>query len=456
MAKNTQQSVLFPTLFKKPITLAFDTPSITSDGGGLLLGALDRGIHLTEQLAASLNDPRDPSKTQHTCLELFRQRVYSIALGYADCNDSARIGEDPVLKELCDRQAVNGAPLASQPTLSRFENAPAARELIAMGRALENFVINRHRKRRGRKVRHITIDVDPSEDPTHGQQAFSFFNGHYDSWCYLPTFGFLTFDHEPEQYLFFARLRPGNSSASRCTIPMLRRVVPRLRKVFPKAQIYVRLDGGFATPRVFACLEELRVKYVVAMASNSRLLALAEPWISEASARSALTGKAEQVFGEFQYAARSWPHERRVIVKAEVVHLQGREPRKNPRFIITNLRRPPENVYCFYRRRGEVENRIKELHYGLEVDRTSCSRFLANQFRVLMTSSAYVFFQELRLRAQRSELGRAQVSTLRERLLKLGARVVETVRRVVFHLPSDYPWLGIWKRIAKTAGAVFT
>ena len=209
MTDPTRQSVVFPEGFSKPIVSKFDQPSASSDGGGLLLGALDRGLGLTERLASALTDARDPSKIEHTYKELFRQRVFSIALGYPDGNDAAKLASDPVLKELCGRRAIRGAPLASQPTLSRFENAPSARELVRMGRDLESFVIARHQKRKGRKVRWVTIDLDPTDDPTYGQQPFTFFHGHYDTWCYLPLFGFLTFDDEPEQHLFHARLRPG-------------------------------------------------------------------------------------------------------------------------------------------------------------------------------------------------------------------------------------------------------
>ena len=456
MAHRKQHSALFPDQFSKPVKVTFDQEAASSDGGALLLGAVDRGVGLTEALVSELHDPRDPWKTEHTFPELFRQRVYGIALGYPDGNDAARIATDPILKELCDRPALKGEALASQPTLSRFENTPSARELVGMGRTQESFVIQRHKKRRGKKVRRITIDLDPSDDPTYGQQPFTFFNAHYDNWCYLPQFGFLTFDDEPDQYLFHARLRPGNVPAARGALPLLRRTVAALRLAFPKATIRVRLDGGFANPLVFACLEGLKVEYVVAMAKNPRLLALAAPFMEEAKSRSAASGQAEQVFGEFSYKADSWPHERRTVVKAEVVHLEGREPRENPRFVITNLPFVPKNVYRFYRGRGEIENRIKELHYGLEIDRTSCSRFLPNQFRVLQAATAYILFQELRLRSQRTELARMQVWTIRERLFKIGARIVESARRIVLHLPSSYPWPELWQKVARAVGAVPT
>ena len=456
MANPTRQSVLYPEPFSKPVVVQFDMPSASSDGGGVLLGALDRGLGLTERLASELHDDRDLSKVDHTYLELFRQRVFAIALGYPDCNDAARLAGDPVLKELSGRRGLQGAPLASQPTLSRFENAPSARELVRMGRSLESFVIARHKKRRGRKVRRITIDLDPTDDPTYGQQQFTFYHGYYDTWCYLPQLGFLTFDDEPEQFLFHARLRPGNSTGPRGAIPLLRRTVAALRQAFPQAEVRVRLDAGFATPAIFACLEALEVGYAVGIAQNDVLLRLSAPCRRWAQFLSSTYDRPVQFFSAVSYRARTWPKPRRIVVKAEVVHLKGREPRENPRFVVSNLPRSAEKVYDFYRGRGEIENRIKELHHGLEIDRTSCSRFLANQFRVLQAATGYLLFQELRLRARGTELHRAQVSTIRERLLKIGVWVEESVRRIVLHFPSSHPWQHLWCPIARATGAVLT
>ena len=302
----------------------------------------------------------------------------------------------------------------------------------------------------------ITIDLDPTYDPTYGQQQFTFFHSHYDTWCYLPIFRFLNFDDEPEQHLFFARLRPGNAHASRGAIPVLQRTVAALRQAFPKAKISVRLDGGFATPAIFECLEELDVEYVVGMPQNERLLKLATPWREWATFLSATHERPVQFFGNFLYKARTRKKERRIVVKAEVTHIEGREARDNPRFVVTNSSRKPEKVYDFYRGRGEIENRIRELLLGLEIDRTSCSRFLANQFRVLQAATAYLLFQELCLRARQTQLGRAQVSTLGERLLKIGAWVEESVRRIVLHFPSAYPGQELWRQNARTTGAVLT
>src|SRR5207249_152168 len=266
---------------------------------------------------------------------------------------------DPIHKTLVGRDPIDGEALASQPTVSRFENAVGRGELFRMGEALADVVIERHRKRLRGRARYITIDLDPTEDPTHGEQQLSFFNGYYDGWCYLPVVGFLTFNHEPEQYLFTALLRPGNAPDKRGALPILERILRRLRVAFPRARFCVRLDAGFAAPEIFSFLDAHGdVDYAVAMPSNAVLL-----------------------------------------------------------------------------------RRIKELQLGLEMDRTSCSSFWANQLRVLLTSAAYVLMQELRLRAARTSCARAQVQTLRERLIKIGARVVESVRRVVLHLPASYPFL---------------
>jgi hypothetical protein len=448
------QCVLFPDLFRKPLVAHFDLRHGSSDGGALLLKAVDRRLRLTEQLASCLPDERQPSKITHELIELLQQRVFAIACGYADANDAARLGDDPIHKLLLDRHAIEGEPLASQPTLSRFENSVGPHDLFCLGRTLADTVIERHRRRLHGRARRITIDFDPTDDPTHGQQQLSFFNGYYDNWCYLPMVGFLSFNNEPEQYLTAALLRPGNAPAPLGLIGLLRRILHRVDKAFPQARVLVRLDGGFASPEVFQFLDGSGVDYTVAMAKNPVLERKAERLMKRARRKSAASGKTEHVYGVCRYKATKWRQSRRVVIKAEVVRHPGREPKDNPRFVVTNLSGKPqfiyEKVYCA---RGEIENRIKELHYGLELDRTSCSRFWANQFRVLMTAAAYVLMQELRLRAARTSCARAQVTTLRERLIKLGAQVMVSARRIVIHLPASYPFSTDWNRIALGLGA---
>ena len=455
MDNPTRQTVLFENLFSRPAYARFDEPLQSSDGGLVLLAALDRSLGLTKRLAQHIPDDRQPGKVVHSRLDLFRQRVFALTAGYADCNDAERIATDPVLKEVCDRDAVDDPDLGSQPTLSRFEHAADAKALIAMSRELEDSVVERHRKRLRGKARRIVIDLDPTDDPTHGQQSFSFFIGHYDSWCFLPLLGFISFDDERDQYLFLARLRPGNATPRRVGLRALRRVVAKLRDAFPKAEIVVRLDGGFGAPDTFRVLEELEVKYVVGVGKNERLLRLAEPAMQKAQGKHEETGLVARHFTSFRYAADTWEKkERRIVVKAEITVHPGREPKDNPRFVVTNLRDRADLVYEFYGRRGEPENRIKELDNDLDLGRTSCSSFLANQLRVLLTATAYVLFQELRLRAARTPFAHCQVRKLRERLLKIGARVAVTVRRIVLHFPTAYPWQEAWRRIAMAVGAV--
>ena len=451
---STTQCLLFPGILRKPVVAQCDQREGSSDGGAVLLKAADRHYGLVEELTACLRDQRQAGKVDHTLYELVAQRVFSIACGYPDANDSARLASDPIHKLLLDRDPVEGRDLASQPTLSRFENAVGVKELYRMGEALALGVVRRHAKRLRRRAYRVTIDLDPTDDPTHGAQQLSFFNGHYDSWCYLPVMGFVSFNEEVEQYLCAAVLRPGNVTAAVGAIGLLRRLIRIIRSFFPGVSIRVRLDGGFAHPAVLEFLDaQPKLEYVVAMAKNSVLKRIATPGIRQAGQLSKRSGKTEHIYGEVEYAARKWPHPRRVVIKAEVVRAPKKDPKDNPRIVITNLKQSPqwiyERVYC---QRGDIENRIKELH-DLEIDRTSCTSFWANQFRVLLTAAAYVLMQEVRLRAAGTACARAQVHTLRERLLKLGARVMVSVRRLVIHLPASSPFLPAFRQVAFRLGA---
>ena len=439
--------------FAKPVVARFDTPHASSDGGAILLKSVDTHLGLTQRLAGCLVDDRQPGKIRHQTLELLRQRVFGLACGYADCNDAARLADDAIHKLLVERDPLAGPALASQPTLSRFENAVRWPALRDMAHVLADTVIEQQRRRLKGRATRITIDLDPTDDPTHGQQEFTFFNGHYDSWCYLPVVATVTFNDEPAQFAVAAVLRPGNAPASRGARGILRRLLAKLRAAFPGATYRVRLDGGFASPKLFTYLERAQVEYVVGMASNARLEKRARRLMGRARLRSRATGQTAHLYGETRYAARKWTRKRRVIIKAEVVRHPGRAPKNNPRFVVTNLPDLPQAVYAFYCGRGDMENRLKELHHGLELDRTSCSRFLANQFRVLLTLAAYILFQELRRRAAKTVCADAQVTTLRERLLKLAVRVERSVRRIVLHLPTTFPWLTTWRQVARAVGA---
>lgn len=431
----------------------FDQAQASTDGGVVLLKAVDERLQLTEHLAACLPDRREPDKIRHAIRDLLRQRVYGMACGYEDGNDAARVAEDPLHKLAVGRDPITGAALASQPTLSRLENAGGPRTLYRLGRTLAASVIAQHRRRLKGRAQRITIDLDPTDDPTHGQQEFPFFNGHYDTWCYLPLVATLTFNDEAEQYLVAIILRPGNSPAKRGATGLLRTLRRRLRRAFPGAALRVRVDGGFAGEDWLDFLEAQDVEYVVGLASNRRLERRAGRLLGDAYAQSKASGRTEHVYGETRYAARSWSHRRRVIIKAEVVRLPGREAKCNPRFVVTNLRDAPATVYAGDCQRGDAENRLKELHDGLALGRTSCARFWANQFRVLLTAAAYVLLQELRRCAQGTDCARAQVATLRDRLLKLAVWVERSVRRIVLHLPRTAPWAATWRRLAVAVGA---
>ncbi len=451
--ESARQTVLFPDLFHKPVTATFDEPHSSSDGGAILLKAIDRRLRLTEVLAAAFTDARDDSKVRHTLHDLIAQRVYAIACGYPDANDADALAEDPIQKLLLGRDPIEGAPLASQPTISRFENAATRRALFGMGEALADTVLQHHHRRLRGRARVITLDVDATDDPTHGAQQLALFNGHYATWCYLPLLAFVTFNHEAEQYLVAALLRPGTAGATDGTPGLLGRLIPSLRDLFPGARIRVRLDGGFATPLVFDLLEILGVEYLIAMGENRALTRAARPYLEQIREAATTTHETTKTYGECAYRTQSWSHERRVIIKAEITCLAGHEPEDNPRFVVTNLPQTPkwiyEEIYCA---RGEIENRIKELK-ALDIDRTSCCRFWANQLRVLLTAAAYVLIQELRRLAAGTVYARAQVPTVRERLFKLGARLVVSARRVVVHLPVACPSLPAWCTIARACGA---
>lgn len=451
----TAQSVLFPDLVAKPIVAKLDQEHSSSDGGALLLKGVDQALGLTESLAGCLRDPRQRGKVAHTFAELLQQRVFGIALGYEDGNDAQELADDPMHKLLVDRDPIEGDRLASQPTLSRFENTVQTTDLYRMADTLAEVVIERHRRRLGKRCKLITLDFDPTDDPTHGQQEFTFFHGYYDTYCYLPLIGTMTFDGEAEQYLCCALLRPGNAKASKGLVAVLRRLLQKLETAFPRAQIRVRLDGGFGNPEVLDFLDAAGVEYVVGLQATKPLKQRARRALGTARRLSRESGETAHVFGETQHQTKTtWPHPRRVIYKAEVVRLEGREPKDNERFVVTNLRQSPKQIYRIYTDRGDPENRIKELKNDLAIDRTSCSRFLANQFRVLLTAAAYVLMQELRFRARHTDCARAQVGTLRLRLLKLATWVEVSVRRIVIHLPRRFPGRPAWLRIAAAVGGI--
>lgn len=453
MSYDSTQYVLFPDLLAKPTRIQFDEPNATSDGGALLLKAADQGLGLTRRLAACLTDCREYGKIRHSYLDLLRQRIFGLACGYGDANDVGRIGKDPMHKLLLDRDPLFGDDLASQPTLSRFENGQIKKDLYRFGAALMEAVIQRHRRRFGkRKPRLITVDLDTTDDPAHGQQQLALFNGHYGNWCYLPLLGFLSFEDEPDQYLFAAILRPGRVDMRRGAIGLLRQILRRLRSVFPSSVLRVRLDGGFISPKMFAFLDREKVEYLVAMAGYRRLATRARDVVTRARVHSWVHRETATLYGETMYATSGWSVQRRVIFKAECIRQPGHPVRENCRFVVTNLSLSPEQVYDIYRQRGDSENRIKELKNSMDLGRTSCSRFWANQLRVLLSAASYVLMQELRLRLRNLTAVPVQVETLRLMLLKIGGRIERSTRRVVIHLAENHPWRRVWSRAALAFG----
>ena len=455
MAHSTQQGVLFDEAFSKPLHVAFDAEGASSDGGLPLLAAVDRKLGLTASLAESAVDRRQRAKVRHEVLDLLRQRVFGIAAGYPDVRDADQLAGDPCLKHACGRGPLQGEDLASAATLCRFENRVTGRELAGMMRTLASGTIKRL-KRRCPKPRRLILDFDPAVDETHGDQQLSIFDAFYRHWCYLPIFGFLSVPELGEQHLVWARLRPGAVSSARGFIPALRRMVREIRQRFGRRiEILVRLDSAFAKPIVIDTLEALGLKYLICFASNRRLAAWADPHLAEVREQVAESGEAARAFAERSYQARRWNVTRRLIAKVEVVPYAGRTTKDNPRYVLTNLPRTykPESLYALYCQRGEVENRIKELKCDLEIDRTSCSSFVANQARVVLTATAYVLIQELRWHLRRTDFARAQVGRLRLCLLKIAARVQESVRRVVLHLPVHYPYAQSWRAAARSLGA---
>lgn len=448
MTIKKEQTVMFEGITKKPIHVEFTQPQQSSDGGLLLLKAMDNKMDLTLRMAASLTDKRQPSKVKHEIETMLRERVFGIACGYEDCNDARTMAHDPMMKMACDREPIKGERLASQPTLSRFENGVRRTDLLRMAYAMTDTVIDKEKKRRRRKMpKRIMIDMDPTVDPTYGDQQLTFFNAYYDSWCYLPMVTTIQFYKESEQHMVAPVLRPGNVKGSMGALSLLKRLVARLRKAFPKIRIDVRMDGAFATSEVFDYLEKEKFKYVINMGGNSVLRQYAEPLMKKVRRMAQRSKRTEKMYGEVKYKAGKWKRARRTIFKAEVVACEDRPLRDNARFVITNMVLSPKNVYKHYVQRGDAENRIKELKNGLSFDRTSCTGFEANQLRNLLTAAAYILYQELRRYAKGTECERSQVWILRERLIKIGVVIRESVRRIVLEGPRWYPWLDIFRRI---------
>ncbi|NLF72566.1 MAG: IS1380 family transposase [Candidatus Anammoximicrobium sp.] len=456
----TRQSVLFPDLFSKPVHVGFSREPLSSHGGVILLAARDRHLRLTETLAGCLRDRRQAAKVDHALLDQLRQRITSLAIGCPDGNDAAHLREDPMLKLACHRDPIHGPALASQPTLSRFENSVTGGQLLAMGSALaETVLAEQARRRQGRKLRRIVIDLDPTCDPTYGAQQLTLFNGYYDTYCYLPVIVTVSFGWERRKYPVAVVLRSGTAGPLVGTLSVLRRLLALLRKQFGEVPLYLRADSGFAVPAFFDFLEAEGLRYAVSMGSNRVLERLSQGLMHQVRRESAAAGRTITRYGEGVYRSGGWPRERALTYKAEVlVHPDKTDPRDNDRYLVHNLdyRYGPRGAFAFYYGHSDMENIIKELKHDLAVDRTSCSRFLANQFRLLLTLAAYVLLQSVAEATRDRDLFKAQMATLRRRLLTLAVRVSASVRRFCLQFTSHHPWADQWLACARSVGAIPT
>jgi hypothetical protein len=437
MTECTGQRDLF-SIGKRKVTSIFDGGNVTSDAGVLFLKRIDERLGLTEAMAEALEDPRQPGKVRHEMEDLLRQRIFQICCGWEDANDADTLRFDPALQVALGKVPGEASVLASQPTISRLEERIRRCDVVALSRVLLELYIKRLKKLKRKARKRIILEFDSTDDPTHGAQQLTMFHGYYDQWQYLPL---LVFDSEG--WPLCAVLRPGNAHDSWGTIPVLRRLVTRIWEEFPKAEILLRADGGFAFPGLYAFCEEWGIPYAIGQITNSRLKRRGNPWMRKARRIFQETGQKAKVFGEFRHRAGSWEKARRIVVKAEVLP-KG----ENPRFVVTNMTLAPAQLYRFYTDRGQMENRIKDLKNALAADRLSCHRFLSNQFRLLLHTAAYVLMFTLRELLAKTSLATAQMNTLRLKLLKIGAKVVVSARRVWFHLASSHPSQTLWNLLA--------
>jgi hypothetical protein len=435
MTECNRQPLLFSNLKSQSVVADFDGGRLTSDAGGLLLREADRRLGLIRRLAACLTDPRDPARIIHDQETLLAQRIHGIALGYEDLNDHDTLRDDPLFSVLADKRPDPDEPLASSPTLCRFENRVDRISLWRMAEVFVETFIASHRC----PPKELILDFDATDDRVHGLQEHRFFHGYYDDYCFLPLYVFCG------DQLLVAYLRPSNIDPSKHTRAILKLLVERFRQVWPDVKIVIRADSGFCRWRTMKWCENHGVFYVFGLVRNKVLERMAEPFMDRAERAFEHTGRKQRRFHEIRYAAKTWDRKRRVIVKAERLS-QG----PNTRFVVTNIReRRPAQIYDgLYTPRGDMENRIKEQQLHLFADRTSCHRFVPNQFRLMLASAAYVLVDHLRRTVLKgTELACAQVATIRLKLFKVAARVRTSVRRVVFHFSSSYPYQPLFRHI---------
>ena len=455
----TAKQLEFHGLGRREVVARFDGGSISSDGGGLLLREVERRVGILRRFADCFVDHRRADLIEHSVSELVSQRVYGLALGYEDLNDHDELRWDPLMGLLAgksdpsgqsrQRERDRGKALAGKSTLNRLELTPAKtgpearyKKIAALPEAIDDLLVRLFIEAHQCAPRQIVLDVDATDDPLHGAQEGRFFHGYYRHYCYLPLYVFCG------EHLLCARLRPSNIDASLGTVEELKRIVGAIRSAWPEVQIVVRGDSGFCREQLMSWCEGNGVDYVVGIAKNSRLKASITDELAQAEALYEATGCAARVFKDFRYRTlKSWSRQRRVVGKAE--HL-GQGP--NPRFIVTSLapkeieaQQLYEELYCA---RGDMENRIKEQQLALFADRTSAATMRANQLRLYFSSIAYVLLQSLRrLGLAGTDLAKAQCDTIRLKLMKIGAQIRITTRKVWVSLSQSYPYADLFWQI---------
>lgn len=423
MATNrTKKTQLFPCCKKRKVEGEFSGGSVTSDGGILLLRAADNHLGLTREVARVLEDPREPRKLQHRLEALLQQRVYGIALGYEDLNDHITLRHDPAWQTAVGEEQV----LSSSSTLCRFESWSSREAAVEIHRILLKKFIKSHKY----PPKELILDFDATDVLVYGNQDGKFYHGFYRHHCFLPLY--VTCG----DWVLVSYLRRSNIDAAKHSRAILSLLVKELRRVWPKVRIIFRADSGFCRHHLFSWCERKGVDYIVGIARNNRLEGCSEPLLDAAEEQYETSGEKQRLFSEFQYGAESWSKERRVIVKAEV-NSRGR----NPRFVVTTLSGDPQKLYDkLYCARGDMENRIKQ-QLEMFSDRTSCQRWWPNQFRILLSTIAYTLVHAIRsLGLQGTQFARAQVGTIRLKLLKIGTIVLRNTRRVRFLFSSAFPY----------------
>ena len=461
MTECTQSALEFTAHFSRQVTARFDGGTITTDAGGLLLRETDRRLNLLPRLAQCFQDRRNPVLVEHSVEQLVSQRVYGLALGYEDLNDHEQLRQDPLLRVLAGKTDVEDGALAGKSTLNRLElsNETADRyKKIAFRQCdIDELLVTVFLESYATAPAEIVLDVDVTDFALHGNQEGRFFHGYYDSYCYLPLYVFCG------DQILCARLRQANSDAAAGSLEEIERIVKQIRAAWPEVKMVLRGDSGFCRNALMSWCEANQVDYVFGLARNARLRRIIGAPMHAATEEWKQTHKPARVFSEFLYQAKKrknkkgkwsgWDRERRVVAKAE--HIDGKE---NPRFVVTSLtaeqweaRALYEERYCA---RGEMENRIKE-QYSLFADRVSSESMQANQMRMYFSAMAYVLVCGLRrLGLKGTEMEQAQVSTIRTRLLKIGARVRVSVRRVFLSMASSYPWQELFTQVHAQLRAV--